>query len=339
MEAGDSAAGDGDEQGREEACVAVEAAPACEGGQINVSAGEENTDDSNDHHAVEQEGAEVVTRLEQHPDRKQRSKHDVNCDEEDPEGTAAVDTEVQTCDNDGNDADDTDDGSGAYLAVLAVDEVAEDKGDNDKEQRGSCGRSVAADVSTTDGEQRNCGLTILRNGDEGTGDNCGEGSDNENKNEQCEDGEQPLCLDAHAVLDDLADGAAVVTDRGEQSTEVMHCAEEDTADDNPQENGNPAEDSGLNRSVNGAGAGDGREMMSHQDGGVGRNEVLSVVTGVCRGFTIGIHAPFLCKEATVEDVATCQQGECDDENKNCAHTFHSLKNVLFTRGISSSCRK
>ena len=115
-----------------------------------------------------------------------------------------------------------------------------------------------------------------------------------------------------------------MTDRGEQSTEVMHCAEEDTADDNPQENGNPAEDSGLNRSVNGAGAGDGREMMSHQDGGVGRNEVLSVVTGVCRGFTIGIHAPFLCKEATVENVAACQQGECDDENKNCAHTFHSL---------------
>ena len=65
VEAGDSAAGDGDEQGREEACVAVEAAPACEGGQINVSAGEEDTDDSNDHHAVEQEGAEVVTRLDE----------------------------------------------------------------------------------------------------------------------------------------------------------------------------------------------------------------------------------------------------------------------------------
>ena len=55
----------------------------------------------------------------------------------------------------------------------------------------------------------------------------------------------------------IASFTAVVADRGEQGAEVMHCAEENAADDNPQENGNPAEDCGLDRSVNGARTGDG----------------------------------------------------------------------------------
>ena len=115
-----------------------------------------------------------------------------------------------------------------------------------------------------------------------------------------------------------------MTDGGEQSTKVMHGTEEDTTDDNPQENGNPAENCGLDRSVNGACASDGREMVAHQNGGVCRNKVLSVVTGVCRGLVGGINTPLLGKEATIEDVATGQQCDSDDQDKNCAHTFHSL---------------
>ena len=115
-----------------------------------------------------------------------------------------------------------------------------------------------------------------------------------------------------------------MTDGGEQSTKVMHCAEEDTTDDNPQENGNPAENCGLDRSVDGACASDGREMVAHQNGGVSRNKVLTVVAGVGRGFLVGVDAPLLCEPRAVENVAQSKQSDCDDEDKNCAHTFHSL---------------
>ena len=317
MEAGDCTAGDGDEQGREEGGGAVEALPACECRQINSCAGEHDTDESDDHHAVEQEGGQVVTRLEQHPDRKQRSHDYVHCDEEDPEGAAGVDTEVQAGDGDEHDADDADDSGGADLAVLAVHEVTEDESDNDEQKRGGRGGGVAADVCTANGEHGAFG-------NEGAGHDCGEGSNDENENEQGEDGEQSLCLDAYLILDDFADGAAVVADGGEQSTKVMHCAEEDAADNDPQENGDPAENCGLDRSVDGACTGDGREVVAHQHGGVGRNEVLPVIAGVCRGFMVGVNTPLLCKPRAIEDVAQSKQSECDEKNNYCAHTFHSL---------------
>ena len=56
-------------------------------------------------------------------------------------------------------------------------------------------------------------------------------------------------------------------------------------------------------------------MVTHQNGGVRRNEVLSVVAGVGRGFTIGVYAPLLGKPAAVEHVAESKQHDRDDEDK------------------------
>ena len=106
-----------------------------------------------------------------------------------------------------------------------------------------------------------------------------------------------------------------MTDGGEQGAEVMHGTEEDTTEDAPQENRHPAEDCSLDRSVNRACAGDGGEMVTHQDSRVGRNEVLAVVAGVGRGFTVGIYAPLLCQPAAVEHVAESKQYNRDDEDK------------------------
>jgi hypothetical protein len=95
----------------------------------------------------------------------------------------------------------------------------------------------------------------------------------------------------------------------------MDGTEEDTTDNAPQENGDPAKDSGLDRSVNRAGTGDRGEMVTHQNSGVGRNEVLAVVAGVGRGFTVRIYAPLLGKPATIENVAAGEQCNRDDEDK------------------------
>ena len=76
------------EQQEREERLAGRVLPSVESGAFHGgSAGEggaDNGDDRNDHHCIEQEGAQVVTRLEQNPDRKQRSNRDVHSNEEHP---------------------------------------------------------------------------------------------------------------------------------------------------------------------------------------------------------------------------------------------------------------
>ena len=95
----------------------------------------------------------------------------------------------------------------------------------------------------------------------------------------------------------------------------MHGTEEDTTEDAPQENRHPAEDCSLDRSVNRACAGDGGEMVTHQDSRVGGDEVLAIIAGVGRSFAIGIYAPLLGQPAAVEHVAESKQNDRDDEDK------------------------
>ena len=118
---------------------------------------------------------------------------------------------------------------------------------------------------------------------------------------------------AHGVPDNVADGLAAVADGREQGAVVMQAAEEDAADDAPQEHGDPAEHSGLDRSVDGAGARDGREVVTHQDSGLGGDEVDTVVQLDCGGLAGGINAPLLCQPTAIEDIA---DDECSDSCKD-----------------------
>ena len=312
VEAGAGAAGDRDEQEREQG-LAGRVLPAVEGGSFDRGGtgegGADDGDDSDDHHAIEQEGAQVVTRLEQDPDRQQRSDRDVDRDEEHPEGTAEVQADELAEHNDENDADDADDRGRTDLGVLAVHEEAEDSGDDDEEDGGH-GRGAVGRIGG--------GGRIDRN--EGAGHDSGEGGDDQDQNGEGEDDEEALGLDAHGVLHDLADGAAVVTDGGEQSAEVVHGAKEDAAEHTPQENGDPTKDGSLDRSVNGAGAGDGGEMVTHQDGGVGRNEVLSVVRCMSRGLAIGVNAPASCRRT--------RSREPERQPRSRGSTMHSYFSLL-----------
>ncbi len=307
MEAGAGAAGDRDEQEREEGLTG-RVLPAIESRSLNRgSTGEGAADDGNDgddHHAVEQEGAQVVTRLEQNPDRKQRSDRDIDGDEEHPEGAAGMQADNLSEEDDGNNADDADDGRRTDLGILAVHEETEDGGNDDEQNRGH-GRGTVGGVGG--------GGRINRR--KGSGNDRREGGDNQNQNGQREDDEEALGLDAHGVLHDLADGTAVVTDGGEQGAEVVHGTEEDTTEDAPQENGDPAENGSLDRSVNGACASDGGEMVTHQDSRVGGDKVLAVIAGVGRGLAIGVYSPLLCQPAAVENVAESKHHDRDHEDK------------------------
>jgi len=343
MEAGARAAGHGDEQSREQSAQVALAAdglgqsigPAGDHGDLHMHIGAEDADDGQDHHAVEQEGGQIVTRLQQHPDGQQGSCGDVNCYEDDPSGTAHVDADLQAQPDNKYNADDTNNSCGTDLGVLPVHEEAEDKCNDDEQQGGHCGGGVGR--HSAGGEEAvvykvlrggveggagrdslisagigfgKVGHAVLEGVDlsravvrhEGAGHDGGEGSDDQDKNQQREDHEQLLSLGAHAVADNFRYGQAAVADGSEQRAEVVHGAEEDAADDNPEQDRQPAEHCSLDRSVNGACAGYGREMVSHQNRGMGGDIVLAVVVRMGRCFTVGVHAPLFGQPAAIEYV-------------------------------------
>ena len=92
---------------------------------------------------------------------------------------------------------------------------------------------------------------------EGARHDGGEGPHHQHQGQEGEDDEQALGPQADAAGDDLADGAALVAQRGEQGAEVMHAAEEDAAEDDPEKDRNPSKDSRLNSTGDRTGTGDG----------------------------------------------------------------------------------
>ena len=155
--------------------------------------------------------------------------------------------------NDGHDSQNADHGSNAHGGITAIDAEAEDDGDHDEQQRDHGHAGIAL------GSRQIHSAGLSEGGAEGAGHDGGEGSHDQDQGQVSEGQEQHLGPLAHVLGDDLTDGTAAVTDGSEQGAEVMDAAEEDTADDDPGQAGQPAEaqlQSG-DGAGDGAGAGDG----------------------------------------------------------------------------------
>ena len=110
----------------------------------------------------------------------------------------------------------------------------------------------------------------------------------------------------------------------------MDTAEEDTANQNPQQAGQPAEHGSGDGAGNGAGTGDGGEVVTHQHGGLSRHIVDSILHGVCGGrLVVFTNAPLLAQVATVEDVAAEENGNSDNEKYKTVHKICLLPSFHF----------
>ena len=84
----------------------------------------------------------------------------------------------------------------------------------------------------------------------------------------------------------------------------MDAAEEDAADQDPQGDRDPTENSGRDGPCNRACAGNGRKMMSHEDRGLGGDVVHAVRHGVGRCRLIAFpDAPLFDEPPAVADIA------------------------------------
>ena len=129
---------------------------------------------------------------------------------------------------------------------------------------------------------------------------------------------------ADVLLDQQAHGLAVVLDAGIQGAEVGDSAEKDAAQQNPEQDGQPAEGRGLDGAGDRAGAGDGAELMAEHGPAVGGNVVLAVVETDGRGFGGGINAPGPGDPAPIEGVGRNQAHRRDQDDNECVHDFPLL---------------
>lgn len=210
VETTDSTAGNGYEQHREHRVGAF--AGRIKGGECRQLHGRLINCDTNQSECdagIQQEGVQIVTRLQQNPDRSDRSNEDVNHQDANPYVFAQV-QRIHVADSDcNNQHDNTDNGAYAEAQAAAIYGEAEDNSQHDEQQRSGCS---------------------LRACYEGSGYDVSESSDNNQQSYICENGEEELTALAQSCIDNLADSFAVKTDGGVQSTKVMYAAEEDAAD-------------------------------------------------------------------------------------------------------------
>ena len=94
----------------------------------------------------------------------------------------------------------------------------------------------------------------------------------------------------------------------------MGGAEENAADQDPQQDGNPTEDSGLNGAVDGAGACDGGEVVAQQDRRLSGDVVIAVSHGVSGGLLGRIDTPLLSQPSAIEQIAADQHDDADQQD-------------------------
>ena len=123
-----------------------------------------------------------------------------------------------------------------------------------------------------------------------------------------------------------------MTKRGKQGTKVVHGAEEDTADENPQEHRHPAEDGSLDGAVDGTGAGNGREVVAEHHVGLGGHVVGAVLKSMRRGDVAVVETPLLREPSAVGDIA---HDEDDDRNEKNECGVHSLQSSFFSRAAGA----
>ena len=154
---------------------------------------------------------------------------------------------------------------------------------------------------------------------EGAGHDVHEGGHHQDGEEPAEEQEELLTRLADVGLNDIADGAPLVLHRGVHGGEVLDGAEEDAAQQDPQQHRHPAEDRGLDGAVDGGGAGDGGELVAEDHVGVRRNIVHAVLQLVGRRLGLGVDAPGPGQIAAVDEIGRQQYDNGDDQNHQPVH--------------------
>jgi hypothetical protein len=160
---------------------------------------------------------------------------------------------------------------------------------------------------------------------ERAGRDVGEGDDHVNEADPDEEEEGNIGRAGHVLADDFGDAAGAVADRGEKAAGVVDAADEDRAEDDPEERGEPPErEAGENRAHDGSGGGDRGEVPAEDHGGGGGDIVIAIFHLDGRRRARGIEAEPVGDEPTVGEIGDDQYHRADGDDREDGHAVRLL---------------
>ena len=220
MEPGNSPAGDGDEQDREQILAADR--EGREGRHVQRRLSDEDADDTAGNHHEQQEGADIVTRLFQEPHGHDGRKEDVSEDDVQPGHAVQINRQVDADVEHGDQEDDSDDEADFFAGVELLDEQAKSDGDEDEQHGNGSGSGIGQDHGT-----------ILGEAVERRSDDIAESGDDQQAEDPAEEQEQAAARRADILFDEDAHRFAAILHGRIESGKVLDSAEEDAADHKP----------------------------------------------------------------------------------------------------------
>ena len=295
VEAGNGTAGHGNEQDGEhgaQLCV-VEAG---EHRQVHDGVVDNQAQNGTYDHSHEHEGGHVVTGLLQQPHGQHGSEEDVHKGDVAPGSLAQDHRSVDAHHKGQHDEHDADDVFLPAAEVELVLQQAKDHGEHHEHDGDHAGSAVGLSSFHQS--------TVSPKGVEGACDHVGKGSDDDAAEQPAEQQEQLAAGLADVLLNQHTHGLAVVLDGSIQRAEVGHSTKEDATDQDPQQNGQPAECGSLDGTGDRAGTCDGAELMGKNGPAVGGDVVAAVLVDDCGGLSLGVDAPLVCQPASIEGVSS-----------------------------------
>ncbi|MPM20344.1 hypothetical protein SDC9_66773 [bioreactor metagenome] len=137
---------------------------------------------------------------------------------------------------------------------------------------------------------------------EGAGDDVGEGCNHQNGEEPDEEQKETFSQFPDIQLDDVTDGASLIANRGEDGAEILNRTDENTSNEDPKQDGNPAEDGGLDRAVDWSCSSNRSELVAEYHLSGGWYIVYSIFHFQGRGFALGINTPLFGQIASIDQV-------------------------------------
>ena len=321
MEAGDGAAGDGDEQEGPDHAEGLFTAGEMEAGHEQAFAGETGGgggDDEEGHAAIEEEGIDEIAGLKDGPDREGGGQDDVDGEQGHPDDGGQGERMGQA-EGEGGDADGDGQGHhGTHGAAAAGDEPADEggaQGDDDEGGGGDAADFGAMHAVVADEDVKE-GLGVVdvqvREGDEGGEGGGAEAEEGGGEQEEHDDGEgddEEEAGAAHGAVGDLGHGLTAFAHADEEAAVVLDGADEDGAEDDPEPDGEVAVDEGDGGADDGAGAGDGGEVVAEDEGGFAGDVVDAVLEGDGWGGFLAAAAEDALEIAGIEAIAQQEDGE------------------------------
>ena len=258
----------------------------------------------------------MVTGLLEQPHGQHSSKEDVHKGDVAPSGLAQDQGQVCADDKGQHDEHDADN---AFLPAGEAElflQQAKDNGEHHEHDGHHAGSAVGL------GSFNHC--AVCAEGIEGAGNHVRKSGNHDAAEQPAEQQEQLAAGLADVLFNQHTHALAVVLNGSIQSAKVGNSAEEDAAQQHPQQHRQPAEGCGLNGTGDRACTSDGAELVGKHRPAIGGHIVPAILVDDSRSLGCGVDAPFVSQPAAVKHISAKQAHRCNQYDDQRIHSFLPL---------------